>query len=109
MYAFQASDPDSRPPPVSFSPPNAPPISAPDGPMLTLAIPQSEPLADMNLSASRTSLVKIEDERHGVVERDRLVEIAVAERVKDRRESLPQHRAVLILQFDHGRPNVESP
>ena len=32
---------DSRPPPVSFSPPNAPPISAPLVPMLTLAIPQS--------------------------------------------------------------------
>ena len=43
MYAFQASEPDSRPPPVSFSPPNAPPISAPLGPILTLAMPQSEP------------------------------------------------------------------
>jgi len=32
---------DSRPPPVSFSPPNAPPISAPLVPMLTLTIPQS--------------------------------------------------------------------
>ena len=41
MYAFQASEPDSRPPPVSFSPPNAPPISAPLGPMLTFAMPQS--------------------------------------------------------------------
>ena len=28
MYCFQASDPDSLPPPVAFSPPNAPPISA---------------------------------------------------------------------------------
>ena len=27
MYCFQASDPDSLPPPVAFSPPNAPPIS----------------------------------------------------------------------------------
>ncbi|MGO8469967.1 hypothetical protein AB9F45_36400, partial [Rhizobium leguminosarum] len=33
--------PDSRPPPVSFSPPKAPPISAPDVPRLTLAMPQS--------------------------------------------------------------------
>ena len=41
--AFHASEPDSRPPPVSFSPPNAPPISAPDVPMLTLAMPQSLP------------------------------------------------------------------
>src|SRR5690606_21819149 len=43
MYCFHASEPDSRPPPVSFSPPNAPPISAPLVPMLTLAMPQSEP------------------------------------------------------------------
>ena len=45
MYAFHASLPDSRPPPVSFSPPNAPPISAPLVPMLILAIPQSLPAA----------------------------------------------------------------
>ena len=45
MYAFQASEPDSRPPPVSFSPPNAPPISAPEVPILTFAIPQSDPRA----------------------------------------------------------------
>ena len=51
MYAFQASDPDWRPPPVSFSPPNAPPISAPEVPMFTLAIPPSEPAADRNNSA----------------------------------------------------------
>src|SRR5690606_38058253 len=30
MRARQASEPDSRPPPVSFSPPKAPPISAPE-------------------------------------------------------------------------------
>jgi len=42
MYTFQASDPDSRPPPVSFSPPNAPPISAPEVPIFTFAIPQSD-------------------------------------------------------------------
>ena len=29
MYCFQASEPDSLPPPVDFSPPKAPPISAP--------------------------------------------------------------------------------
>src|SRR6185295_10090623 len=63
MYARHASDPDSRPPPVSFSPPNAPPISAPLGPMLTLAIPQSEPDAAMKRSASRRSLVKMHDVR----------------------------------------------
>jgi hypothetical protein len=53
MYAFHASEPDSRPPPVSFSPPNAPPISAPEVPMLTLAMPQSEPRGARKRSASR--------------------------------------------------------
>src|SRR5439155_494626 len=58
MYAFQASEPDSRPPPVSFSPPNAPPISAPLVPALTLAMPQSEPAGERNCSADRTPSVK---------------------------------------------------
>ena len=44
MYCFQASEPDSRPPPVDFSPPNAPPISAPEVGMFMLTIPQSDPL-----------------------------------------------------------------
>ena len=43
MYCFQASEPASLPPPVSFYPPKAPPISAPEFPMLTLTIPQSDP------------------------------------------------------------------
>src|ERR1035441_5481765 len=51
IYTFHASEPDSRPPPVSFSPPKAPPISAPEVPILTLAIPQSE--TERNNSASR--------------------------------------------------------
>src|SRR5215204_6252927 len=63
IYAFQESDPLSRPPPVSFSPPNAPPISAPDGPIFTLAMPQSEPTLERNASTSRRSLAKMEDER----------------------------------------------
>src|SRR5688572_7959851 len=62
MYAFQASDPASLPPPVSFSPPKAPPISAPDIPILTLAIPQSLPAADRNCSASRRFSVMIDDD-----------------------------------------------
>src|SRR3954451_11984865 len=42
--------------------PKAPPISAPDVPMLTLTMPQSEPSADMNLSASPWSDVnRLED------------------------------------------------
>jgi hypothetical protein len=60
MYAFHASEPDSLPPPVSFSPPKAPPISAPEVPILTLAIPQSEPAALRNNSASLKLLVKME-------------------------------------------------
>src|SRR6185312_13839842 len=63
MYALHASEPDSRPPPVSFSPPNAPPISAPEVPMLTLAMPQSEPAADRNCSPARRLLVKIDEDR----------------------------------------------
>jgi len=43
IYYFHESDPLSLPPPVSFSPPKAPPISAPLVPMLQLAIPQSDP------------------------------------------------------------------
>src|SRR6185436_12495657 len=59
MYAFHASEPDSRPPPVSFSPPNAPPISAPLVPMFTLAMPQSDPSGERNFSAARMPSVKI--------------------------------------------------
>ena len=62
MYAFQESLPASRPPPVSFSPPKAPPISAPLVPMLTLAMPQSLPAADRNLSASLSRSVKMAEE-----------------------------------------------
>ena len=62
MYTFQASEPDSRPPPVSFSPPKAPPISAPEVPMFTFAIPQSEPANDKNFSAYFISLVIIAED-----------------------------------------------
>jgi hypothetical protein len=44
MYCFQESEPDSLPPPVAFSPPKAPPISAPFVGMFTFTIPQSDPL-----------------------------------------------------------------
>ncbi len=53
MKSFQESEPASRPPPVSFSPPKAPPISAPEVPMLTLAMPQSLPAAARKRSAER--------------------------------------------------------
>lgn len=43
MYCFQESEPDSLPPPVAFSPPKAPPISAPLVGIFTFTIPQSEP------------------------------------------------------------------
>jgi hypothetical protein len=43
MYCFQESLSASRPPPVAFSPPNAPPISAPLVGMFTFTIPQSLP------------------------------------------------------------------
>ena len=55
---------DSRPPPVSFSPPKAPPISAPEVPMLTLAMPQSEPAAARNaLGLAPGRWVKMLDDR----------------------------------------------
>lgn len=50
IYYFQASDPDSLPPPVSFSPPKAPPISAPLDPIFTLTIPQSLPNGPVHLN-----------------------------------------------------------
>ena len=92
MYAFHASEPDSRPPPVSFSPPKAPPISAPLGPMLTFAIPQSEPEA--REEPLRLAQVGGEDRRReplrdAVLERDRLLRLGVGEHVEERREGLP--------------------
>ena len=62
MYAFHASDPTPFRLQVSFSPPNAPPISAPEVPILTLANPQSEPAWERNFSDSFRSLVKMADE-----------------------------------------------
>src|SRR5579859_768005 len=63
MYCFHASEPDSRPPPVSFSPPKAPPISAPEVPMFTLAMPQSLPTAERKYSAFFTLVVKMDEDR----------------------------------------------
>lgn len=59
MYCFHESEPDYLPPPVYFSPPKAPPISAPDGPILTLTIPQSEPSGPTHLNALEISCVNI--------------------------------------------------
>jgi len=44
IYCFQESLPASRPPPVAFSPPKAPPISAPFVGIFTFTIPQSLPV-----------------------------------------------------------------
>src|SRR5579859_6825899 len=63
IYDFHESEPASLPPPVSFSPPNAPPISAPDVPILTLAMPQSLPRADKKVSPRCRLLVKIADDK----------------------------------------------
>jgi len=48
---------------VFFSPPKAPPISAPEVPMFTLTMPQSEPSTARNRSASRWSVVKMDEDR----------------------------------------------
>src|SRR5438874_5453095 len=84
IYIFQESLPLSRPPPVSFSPPKAPPISAPLVPVLTLAMPQSLPAALINFSASRISFVKTAGQAlgHAVVDCDRLVEITIGHQKK---------------------------
>lgn len=50
MYCCHELLPDSLPPPVSFSPPKAPPISAPFVGILTLTIPQSEPFGPVHLN-----------------------------------------------------------
>lgn len=49
-----------RPLPVSFSRREAPPISAAEERIITLAMPQSEPRADGKVSALHRSLVKID-------------------------------------------------
>mgnify|MGYP001464710101 CR=1 FL=1 len=66
MYCFHESDPDSRPPPVSFSPPKAPPISAPEVPIFTFAIPQSLPIEDKKVSAFLISKVKIAEVKRNI-------------------------------------------
>lgn len=58
IYCFHESEPDYLPPPVYFSPPNAPPIYAPDGPIFTFTIPQSEPSGPTHLKALPMSWVK---------------------------------------------------
>jgi hypothetical protein len=58
VFGSTRSEPAWRPPLVAFSPPKAPPISAPDVPTFTLAMPQSDPAADSHRSAERTSVVK---------------------------------------------------
>jgi hypothetical protein len=61
IYYFQESEPLSLPPPVSFSPPNAPPISAPLVPMLQLTIPQSDPAGPIHWYIFFKSFVKIDE------------------------------------------------
>mmetsp|Transcript_2912 Transcript_2912/g.3330 ORF Transcript_2912/g.3330 Transcript_2912/m.3330 type:complete len:119 (-) Transcript_2912:1551-1907(-) len=63
MYCFQASLPDSRPPPVCLFPPKAPPISAPLQLVFTFTIPVSEPFGPIHLKTSRISLLNKADER----------------------------------------------
>jgi hypothetical protein len=74
---------DSRPPPVSFSPPNAPPISAPLVPMFTLAMPQSLPAWARKRSASSRFCVKIAELRPCGTS----LWIAIARRLVERRRS----------------------
>ena len=59
IYCFHESEPFYLPPPVSFYPPNAPPISAPAVPMLACTIPQSEPWGPTHRRSELTFCVKI--------------------------------------------------
>src|ERR671920_11276 len=110
MYDFQEPEPASRPPPVSFSPPKAPPISAPDGPILTLAMPQSEPVTAMNASASRMSSVKMEEDRpaptpvNRSASRARLVQGALHALVSRPVDQRSDQHAVLAGIADPHRP-----
>ena len=63
IYYFHESLPLSLPPPVSFSPPKAPPISAPDGPTFTLTNPQSEPEGPIHLNTFYIHLVNIQEDK----------------------------------------------
>jgi hypothetical protein len=56
-----------------------PPISAPLGPTLTLAMPQALPAADTNVSASRTSVVKMLEDSpcSAVLDGDGLFELVI--------------------------------
>ena len=98
------------PPPVSFSPPNAPPISAPLVPMLTLAMPQSEPAGEQNSSASRTSLVKIADDSPAARRcgSRSLRRGSVAHDVEDRGERFLLDDRRLWLDLDDRRPHVDA-
>ena len=55
---------------ASPPPPKAPPISAPEVPIFTFAIPQSLPLADKNLSEFIMLFVKIDEDSHSFVALD---------------------------------------
>ncbi len=77
--------------------------------MLTLAMPQSEPVAETNSSASAWSLgedARREALRDGVVQRDRLVEGVVGQHVQHRREGLRPHDLALVGHAHDGRLGV---
>lgn len=58
MYCFHESLPASLPPPVAFSPPKAPPISAPLVGIFTFTMPQSLPVG-LKQSKGKHALIKL--------------------------------------------------
>ena len=109
MYIFHESLPLSRPPPVSFSPPNAPPISAPLVPVFTLAMPQSLPAAHNKLLC--LSHVVRENSggqtlRHTVLDRDRFVEIAIRQQIEQRPECFMTNNLEIRFRIHQTRRHV---
>ncbi len=78
--------------------------------MFTLAMPQSEPVTEIKRSASRMSLVKIEDDSpcvHSVMQGDCFIEIAIAQDVEDGREGLVSHDLELFLYLNQSWLYIE--
>ena len=79
--------------------------------MLTLAMPQSEPSADKNCSASRKSLVKMDDANPcgtSLCKCSASFKLPEAQNIQQRRERFALHGGGLLFHLDQRGPDVES-